>query len=258
MLAVTVLVGVPARAVRHEAVLQDSYQGTRPADYTHIRDRVERLVKQAQLDVSVALGLIQYKEGFQYPLHIRFEDAPPAGQGLENTLAYVQLGRMNEDFAQQLVIHLAELSGSAGPSWVDAERVFYHEMTHVVLNDAVGGDASLRLPLWVQEGYAQFVAKEGESRLREAGAAFRKQDIREMRFDVRRPYRPLAYPQYYLAIRYLNDKHSINAVQALIRHLIEGRPLEEAVRESAGLSFDAFLANVNRYTQDTFLELAHN
>src|SRR4029077_18607640 len=140
--------------VRVAATLAQENHGPHQTEFTSQYDRVRLLVRQAQLEVSSQLGLIQYREGFQYPMTIHFDDGAPAG--VEYALAYVQLQQSEKGFRQQLVINLEQLT--AHP--MDFDTVFYHEMTHAVMNDAVGGEAALRIPHWVQEGLAVYISGE--------------------------------------------------------------------------------------------------
>jgi len=243
-----------ATADRNGAEIQSVYEGRNPDAFAQVQDRVVQLVKTSQLEVSVGLGLQQYREGFQYPFQIRFEDSP--SPGFEHTLAYVRLGRTSGGFAQEMVIHLEELRAIADLRWLDVEKVFYHEMTHAVLNDTVGGDAARRLPTWLHEGLAQFISREGEDRFREAAGRFTQREIKATVFQLERPFAQLAYPQFYLAVRYLNDKHSINAIQGMVRYIMEGKSVEQALLESTGLSLERFYQNVNDYTRDAFLDRA--
>ena len=151
----------PALA-REAAVIDSNYRGAHQDDYLRQSDRVRILVRQAQLEVSVRLGLYQYQEGFQYPLTIRFQDDAPVG--VEHALAFVRLLQTPSGFQQELVVNLGEMANRPA----DLDVVFYHEMTHAVLNDAVGGPASQRIPTWVQEGLAQYVSGEGDRRVRAA------------------------------------------------------------------------------------------
>ena len=208
------------------------------------------LVRQAQVEVSARLGLIQYREGFQYPLWIRFVDGSPPGA--ESMLAYVQLMENNGTFAQNLVVNLDATAATRE----DFDRIFYHEMTHAVLNDAVGGEASVKIPHWVQEGLAQYVSDEGASRVQEAAQAVRKSQAHYLLADLDGPYAGRSYPQYFLAIQCMYDKHSVNAVQALVRNLIMGKSTEDAVADSTGLSWVKFQDEVHEYSLKVFEDKA--
>jgi hypothetical protein len=65
-----------------------------------------------------------------------------------------------------------------------------------------------------------------------------------------------AYPQYYLAIEYLYEKHSVNAVQALVRNLILGKSIVDSVEDSTGLSWVKFQDNVRDYSLNVFRDRA--
>jgi hypothetical protein len=241
---------IPASAERKDAVLLQDYKGSYKNEFLANFDRVRLLVKQAQIEVSSRLGLIQYREGYRYPMTVRFDDGAPAG--LEHSLAYVRYAQRGEAFEQEMVVCLDELSRHP----TDFDTVFYHEMTHAVLNDAVGGEATFRVPRWLQEGLALYVSDDGDKRVRSATERLRKSLAHTLVFDLNGPVYGNAYPQYYLAIKYLLDKHSINAVQGLVRELIAGKTMEAALESSSGLSWSQFEKNVKAYSLKTFQDLA--
>src|SRR5882724_7851594 len=164
----------PCAWARYQAALVKDYTGRHQDEYIAQYDRVRLLARQAQVEVSARLGLIQYREGFEYPLFIRFVDGAPPGA--ESALAYVQLMQNNGAFAQQLVINLDATAASP----MDFDKIFYHEMTHVVMNDAVGGEASEKIPHWVQEGLAQYVSEEGPDRVKEAAQQFKRSQVQAL------------------------------------------------------------------------------
>jgi hypothetical protein len=226
------------------------YHGTFPDAFTQQFDRVRLLTRQAQLEVSSRLGLFQYQEGFHYPIRIRFEDNAPAG--LENTLAFVRLMQNSQgEFSQELVVNLNETRQGA----MDFDQVFFHEMTHAVLNDAVGGEASLKIPHWIQEGLAQYVSNEGEPRLRKATAGLTRLTVHVLLCDLNGPYSSRAYPQYYLAIKYLYEKYTSNAIQALVRMLIDGKPCREALQETTGVPWERFQQDLHDYSLNTLKDI---
>jgi hypothetical protein len=232
----------PFAEARYPAGIEKEYSGRHQEEFIAQFERVRLLTKQAQLEDSSGLGLLQYQEGFQYPLIIRFEDGAPLG--VENVLAYVQLLQNGSHFAQELVVNM----DATATSPMDFDKVFYHEMTHAVLNDAIGGEASLKVPHWVQEGLAQYISGEGTDRVTEAAQHFRKSQVQALLYDLDGPYSGFAYPQYYLAIEYLHEKHSVNAVQALVRNLIMGKSIEDAIEDSTGLNWVKFQDNVREYS----------
>jgi hypothetical protein len=243
------VLALPAQA-RYQAALIHDYPGRHQDEFITQYDRVRLLTRQAQLEVSTRLGLLQYREGFDSPLVIRFEDGAP--EGLENSLAYVRLMQNGHQFVQELVINLDATAASP----VDFDQIFYHEMTHAVMNDAVGGEASMKIPHWVQEGLAQYVSGEGENRVTQAARQFRKSQVHALLYDLDGPYAGFAYPQYYLAIAYLHEKHSVNAVQALVRDLILGKSITDAIEEATGQSWEKFQDEMRAYSLNVLEEKA--
>lgn len=234
-------------AERYPATLASDYHGRHPDEFAQQFDRVRLLVKQAQLEVSSRLGLIQYREGFQFPLAVRFEDGAPAG--LESALAFVRLGQTTQgQFVQELVINLELLTQHP----MDFDTVFYHEMTHAVLNDAVGGEATQRLPHWVQEGLAEYTSGEGEGRVKSAAAATAWQALPSLIWPLAGPYAGTAYPQYYLDVKYILDKGSINALQGFVRDLIAGQGPEDALRDTLGEDAASFEKGLQDYSLKAF------
>lgn len=236
---------------RQPAQILTDYHGQFQSDFTEQYDRVRLLTRQAQLEISARLGLFQYQEGFRSPMSIRFDDDAPIG--IENALAYVRLGKNTDgQFAQELVVNLEATRRNPA----DFDQVFYHEMTHAVLNDAVGGEAGLKIPHWVQEGLAQYTSGEGDGRLRQAASHLRKTTVGALLCDLEGSYSGLAYPQYYLSIKYLYDRYSSNAIQALVRLLINGKPAREALQEATGVSWARFQQDLRDYSLRTLQDLA--
>jgi len=244
------MAGAPLPAARYPAVIDTSYKGAYRDSYLRQYDRVRLLVRQAQLEVSARLGLIQYREGFQYPLTIRFEDDAPSG--LESALAYVRLSSGGDlGFSQELVINV----GYSNESGMDFDRIFYHEMTHATLNDAVGGNAAIRIAPWLQEGLAQWVSGEGPGRVLSAAQTVKRSQADDLLYDLRETVQARAYPQYYLAVQYLNDRHS-NSVEAIVRSLIAGKPMGFAMEDATGLTSTRFYENVRAYSLEKFQDKA--
>jgi hypothetical protein len=235
---------------RYEAALVKDYTGRHQEEFVTQYDRVRLLARQAQVEASARLGLVQYHEGFTYPLLVRFEDGAPAG--IENSLAYVRLLESPQGFAQELVVNLDATSVTRE----DFDRIFYHEMTHAVMNDAVGGEASSKIPHWVQEGLAMYVSEEGKDRVAQAAQLFKKSQVRALLYDLDGPYMGNAYPQYYLAIETLYEKHSVNAVQALVRDLILGKSITDSVEDVTGLPYAKFQDEVREYSLKVLEEKA--
>jgi hypothetical protein len=239
-----------SESIRHAPVLLTEYEGRYKPQYTEHLERVRLLTHQAQLEVSARLGLMNYRDGFLYPLVIRFEDDAPLG--IENSLAYVRFGNDKGHFGQELVINLQELN--AHP--MNFDTVFTHEMTHAVMNDAVGGEAGTRLPRWLQEGLAEYVSGEGPGRVQDTASKVHKSAVPQLLFNLDGPVYGNGYPYYYLAIKFLEDKFSINSVQAIVRQLIQGKSLSYALEDATALTWTQYQSQVRDYAFKTFKDLA--
>lgn len=229
----TLIVSVSAEEMpRFEASFQTTYIGTHPDLFTQQQDRVRLLLHQAQLEISSQLGLLGYREGFRCPLTVRFDDTPRSG--VEHALAYVQMVPTARGVGQELTINLDVMATSP----IDFDKVFYHEMTHAVLNDSVILVYQKPLPSWVQEGLAVYIAGDGDERVRYVAQHVRKSQAHLLVRDLTVPV--LDYPRDYLAFKYMVMKQSINTLQAFVRDLTQGKTPEEAVEDSTGLSWDAY------------------
>ena len=233
---------------RFPALLETSYAGSHPDLYAEEQDRVRILVRQAQLEISSQLGLLQYREGFRCPLTVRFDDTPV--QGLEHALAYVRPVPTNRGFAQELVVNLDVMARSRN----DFDQIFYHEMTHAVLNDAVVSVYGRMLPSWVQEGLAVYISGEGPERVRALAQHYRKSQVKAAVRDLDEPV--LDYARDYAAFKYILDKHTINSLQAFVRDLLDGESPQEAIEDATGLGWDAFKERVSVYTLDLYRDQA--
>jgi len=235
-------------APRFSAALQTSYSGTHPDLYAQQQDRVRLLIRQAQLEISSQLGLLQYQEGFRCPLTVRFDDTPVPG--LEHALAYVHGVPAAHGFGQELVVNLDVMAKSDK----DFDMIFYHEMTHAVLNDAVVSAYGRPLPSWVQEGLAVYISGEGPERVRWLARHYRKSQVKAAVRDLTEPV--LDYARNYLAFRYMVDKQSINTLQAFVRDLTQGKMPIEAVEDSTSQTWDTYRQNVKDYSLDVYRDEA--
>lgn len=235
---------------RFSAAFQTSYDGAYQDLYRDQVERVRLLIRQAQLEVSARLGLLQYREGFRYPLTVRFADSAPAG--VENALAYVQMVQTSTGYGQEMVVNLSEFASHA----TDFDTVFYHEMTHAVLDDALELKDLANVPHWVQEGLAVYVAGNGDTIVAEAAHHVRRSHAKDLIQDIDQIQSYQIYPQGYLAFKYLNDKYSVNAMEAFVRDLIQGKSARDAIEDSTGVSYDTFKQQLQEYSLDIYKENA--
>jgi len=235
---------------RFSAAFQTSYDGAYQDLYRDQVERVRLLIRQAQLEVSARLGLLQYREGFRYPLTVRFADSAPPG--VENALAYVHMVQTSGGVGQEMVVNLSVFSAHA----TDFDTVFYHEMTHAVLDDALELKDLANVPRWVQEGLAVYVAGNGDTIVAEVAGRIRKSQAKELIQDLDQIHTYQIYPQGYLAFKYLNDKYSVNAVEAFVRDLTQGQSTMAAIEDSTSVSYATFKQQLQEYSLDIYKENA--
>jgi hypothetical protein len=234
---------------RYEPVYQTDYQGIHPDLFAREQDRVRLLLRQAQIEISSRLGLFQYREGFQCPLMVRFNDKPTAG--VEHALAYVLIVPIAGRFAQMMVVNLDVMASYPKE---DFDRVFYHEMTHAVLNDAVDSVYHRSLPSWVQEGLAVYIDGDGEARVKAAARSALESRAGTLVRDLEDPV--LDYARNYLAFKFMVERQSINTLQTFVRDLTMGKTPEEAIENSTNLRWDAFRRAVRDYSAEVYSEYA--
>ena len=136
----------------------------------------------------------------------------------------------------------------------DFDPIFYHEMTHAVLNDAVVSETRRALPSWVQEGLAVYISGDGEARVRALAQRVRKSQAKNLVRGLEEPI--LDYSRNYLAFKYMKDKYSINSLQAFVRELTNGKLPEAAIEESTGVSWDVFCSRLKEYSAEAYREQA--
>ena len=233
---------------RFTVALQSSYNGAHADLYAQQQDRVRLLIHQAPLEISSQLGLFQYREGFRCPLTVRFDDTP--APGVEHALAYVQIIPTVHGMGQDLVVNLDVMANTHE----DFDQIFYHEMTHAVLNDAVVFETKKPLPSWVQEGLAVYIAGNGDEWVHRVAQRVRKSQAHELVRDIEEPV--LDYPRDYLAFKYLKEKQGINSLQAFVRDLTQGKTPHDAIEDSTGLPWDTFRQNLKEYSQSVYEDQA--
>lgn len=100
-----------------------------------------------------------------------------------------------------------------GGTEVDGERTLTyfiaHEVTHALLAKHLGRLGYLRLPTWINEGYADYLAK--------AGAFDYERELRQYRQGASDldPAKSRLYNRYHLAVSYWLDKRGLNVGQLL-------------------------------------------
>ena len=242
VLALTFISPAPCMAdePRHAATFQTDYQGPYRDLFAQQAERIRLLVQQAQLEISSRLGLFQYREGFRLPLSVRFADVTQPG--VEHALAYVHFTQSSSGLAQEMIVNLSVCAQNPA----DFDSIFYHEMTHAVILDALDPQKALAIPRWVHEGLAEYISGEGPARVRWIAQHFNRATVGQAVHSIDSP--GVDYAHAYLAIQYLEDKYSVNAVQGLVRDLIQGKNTQDAIEDVTGESYEEFRKHLQEYT----------
>jgi hypothetical protein len=140
------------------------------------------------------------------------------------------------------------------------ERIIYHEMAHAVLRDAVTHIGDAGIPTWFNEGLAQSITTEGQSRTQEDFKRWGHSDARAVLCDLNGTvdaflhgeYNFGCYTQFYLAVQRLLQKGGQDTVPKIILGLHEGRSLPEIIYRITLLDWPSFQGEVAQYTLDVF------
>lgn len=222
-------------------VLDETYNGSHPSAFQELKWKIPALVRQTQINMAVRLGL-RFEEGWRYPLAVRFRDKSPVGT--ENVLAYVELTDQDGVVSQSLVINVGAYTRTS----FDFERVFAHELVHAMINDALGAKSALIFPVWLNEGLAVYGADQGEQVM--LSYVHRMWGFAEGRLinGLDGPHTAYDYVEDYLAIKYINDTHGVNALHNFVRKLVDLRGnVREAYESATNESWDKFLKKARQF-----------
>ena len=135
---------------------------------------------------------------------------------------------------QALALDRHDFDGHAA----QAATVIQHEVTHAVMNDALGAD---RLPYWFAEGMAVAMAAQGDSKLAQVTGPAHPEHIIDRSADIATQWSGDLgdYASAYVAVRYLH--HEVKrqggaGVRDVLQHLREHpqASLDDAIRAGTG------------------------
>lgn len=193
--------------------MDESYEGQYPDSYRSLLNEIPILMRQTLIDIAGKIGL-NYQDGWANPLTVGFTDT--VGWGAENILAYVQLFKTDVGIAQELRVNL----GAYEHQKFDFEKVFAHELTHAMLNDALGGSAASVIPPWFHEGLAVYAADQGEKMLKSyvySNSGFAAERLLN---GLDSPHGALDYAEDYLAFRYIESRYGSLGIHSFVREVI--------------------------------------
>jgi len=138
---------------------------------------------------------------------------------------------------------------------VDSHQVLVHELSHVVLGQALG-DA--RAPRWLEEGLAMYISHEwrlGQSVLVARALLFDSLIPLERISTVNsfsRARANLAYTESYLAIAFILDRYGETRLHQLVRDLARPGDIDLAMQTSLGLTYREFLLEWKDYVTSKY------
>ncbi|MFC1682921.1 peptidase MA family metallohydrolase [Candidatus Zixiibacteriota bacterium] len=142
------------------------------------------------------------------------------------------------------------ISPGSSPREADTHKVLVHELSHVVLGQALG-DA--RVPRWLEEGLAMYISHEwrlGQSVLVARALLFDSLIPLERISTVNsfsRARANLAYTESYLAIAFILDRYGETRLHQLVHDLARHGDIDLAMQTSLGLTYREFLMAWNDY-----------
>jgi len=231
----------------------ESYAGSHPAEFND-------LLGQAKVSVPTALAYITGQWGLpntlHYPLIVRVIDSPSKIPG-RPIAAYVRSVRYGDELRQELVVDLQHHLLYPGEKLDD---ILYHEMAHVVLQDAVTSPAAAGIPQWFNEGLAQSVTTEGHDRTLQDFNRYGHTDAQAVLCDLNGnidefyhgEYNFGCYTQFYLAVQRFIQRGGKDALAKVIAGLRSGVPLPDLISHATPLDWPSFQRDVEKYTRDVF------
>jgi hypothetical protein len=123
------------------------------------------------------------------------------------------------------------------------EKIAIHELTHILLNQAVRGQP---IPRWLNEGIAVYFSREkafaSNSLVSKALLTNSIIPLHEidnvLSFHAEKAQ--LAYQESYLAVRFLFEHFGDEKVKSILQQLSNGSGIQNAMYYSIGLSFNQF------------------
>jgi len=130
-------------------------------------------------------------------------------------------------------------------------REIAHEMTHAVMRELMGREAYVRLPRWLREGLALYVARQGEDRLSFifANAAPAHPHSHLNGLEGKHSFND--YAEDYLAVLYIAQVRGKKALEDFVSLVVkELVPYREALERATGMKYHEFLAAAARFAHD--------
>jgi len=210
------------------------YSGKYESDprFARVREAIPALREAALKEIEARIG-----REVPRTFLIRFQDAGPDHSGL---FASTRLEVVGGEPRQMLVLYTEYLVLDA----IDLPRTLAHELYHCVQRDALG-ENHYRVPKWVREGTALYVAGQAESRMRllaaEQGRKTTGGDPLDRLVNGLGGRHALEdYAEDVAAFLAVEERHGKRKTSALLRRLLETKDVEAAIGEVLEEDFETF------------------
>jgi tetratricopeptide (TPR) repeat protein len=161
--------------------------------------------------------------------------------GIYVTKTFAELGGIPPEFAEHVLgfydfqkLRLRLSASQAGS--IGLERLVRHEYAHLLIHQATNGHA----PRWLHEGLAQVVEPRSAPRLVETDVALDRQQYTLA--GLERLFRSnavgAAYQLSHVVCEFLVDRRGMAGIRALLGRLGQGEPMDQALKESLGVSVE--------------------
>jgi tetratricopeptide (TPR) repeat protein len=161
--------------------------------------------------------------------------------GIYVTKTFAELGGIPPEFAEHVLgfydfqkLRLRLSASQAGS--IELERLVRHEYAHLLIHQATNGHA----PRWLHEGLAQVVEPRSAPRLVETDVALDRQQYTLA--GLERLFRSnavgAAYQLSHVVCEFLVDRRGTAGIRALLGRLGQGEPMDQALKESLGVSVE--------------------
>jgi len=240
------------------AKIVDQYNGGFKDDYPQEFVLVQSYLPTVQSEVATQLGL-QFGQGFRHPVTVRFDYGAPSVN--ENPFFYEVSKGSGQEFSQNVVANVeayARRKSDQSSITTGLRGGLRYAMTQVMLNDFIGGDPDLALPVWVQEGLAVYASGSGENFVKSVASRTAKSKTMDLTGDLNSPGPYLTaqeWARYYLAIKYIA---TTGTLQTFVRDMTNGKSPADAVRDSLSQEWPVFETNVRKFSADNYATYAMN
>ncbi len=227
--------GYIARLLEHAVELQSDskYAGTEWFD--DLAARIPALRKKTVEDLNRMMGLAYVDK---YTIVLRFEDQNEDGARKFNGLQAQRVtatGPQGE--FQRIHLFLEYLkNGQADP----AEKLL-HEMSHAIMRELMPQDAYLRIPQWVREGTAVYMAGQEDDRVQHILGLKAEDNPFSLIQDLKAKHASNDYARDSLVFHYLVERFGPDKYRLFMKKLVIDRmPAEKAIEAAVDKPFDEF------------------